>query len=116
MPILQWKVFYDDGTTFSDRDGSAAEAPPVGVQAILQQADPAIGTRICARFDFYWFDRGEWHGSDVFGLHDYLMRACPSIVKFGRVMPRLAFEAVMGRVTTDPDFLEKTAWDPKEPR
>lgn len=111
---MTWKVFYGDGSTFSSDDGSPAEAPAANVQAIAQVADIGIGRRTCSRYDFYWFDRGEWHGSDLFGLFDYLMRESPSIVKFGRVLPRLEFEAILNRAVTDPDLLPKVAWDTHE--
>lgn len=111
--MLDWKIFYGDGSTFSSADGSPAEAPSTNVQAIAQVADPGIGRRTCSRFDFYWYE-GEWHGGDLFGLFDYLQRVSPSIVKFGRVLPRLAFEAILNRAVTDPDLLPKVAWDTHE--
>lgn len=114
--MLLWRVFYGDGSTFSNEDGTPAEAPPVNVQAIAQAADPGIGRRICSRFDFYWFDRQEWHGSDLFGLFDYLQRVSPSIVKFGRVLPRLEFEAILNRAVTDSALQPKVAWDSAEHR
>lgn len=113
--MVTWKLFYGDGSTFSDQDGTPAEAPAVNVQVIAQAADPGIGRRTCSRFDFYWWD-GEWHGSDLFGLFDYLMRVSPSIVKFGRVLPRLEFEALLNRAVTDSDLFPKVAWDTHETR
>lgn len=113
---MKWRVYYDSGATFSDDDGPPEAAPPLGVQAITQVADPAIGRRVCSRFDFYWFEAGEWHGSDQFGLWDYLQRVSPSIVKFGRVMSRLEFEAIVNRAVTDPDLAPKVAWDTHERR
>lgn len=113
--MLAWKVFYGDGSTFSSAEGSPADAPAVNVQAIAQVADAAIGRRVCSRFDFYWFDT-EWHGSDLFGLFDYLMRVSPSVVKFGRVLPRLEFESILNRAVMDPDLQPKVAWDTNEPR
>lgn len=113
---MTWKIFYGDGSTFSNEDGPPESAPAANVQAIAQVADIAIGRRTCSRFDFYWFDRGEWHGSDLFGLFDYLMRVSPSIVKFGRVLPRLEFEAILSRAVNDPDLTPKVAWDTHEIR
>lgn len=113
---MQWRIFYGDGSTFDSAQGAPSDAPSVNVQAIAQVADPGIGRRTVSRFDFYWFDRGEWHGSDLFGLFDYLMRVSPSIVKFGRVLPRLEFEAILNRAVTDPDLQPKVAWDTSEHR
>jgi hypothetical protein len=112
--MAQWRIYYGDGSTFSDEDGSPEQAPAVNVQVIAQAADPGIGRRTCARYDFFWFDNGEWHGSDLFGLFDFLMRS--SVVKFGRVVPRLEFEALLNRAVTDPDIAPKVAWDTHERR
>lgn len=112
--MVTWRIYYGDGSTFDDTQGSPADAPALNVQAIAQAADIAIGRRICSRYDFYWFDVGEWHGSDLFGLFDYLQRQSPSIVKFGRVMNRLDFEAVLNRAVNDPDLVPKVAWDTHE--
>ncbi len=112
--MVQWRIYYGDGTTFDSEQGAPEQAPAANVQAIAQVADIGIGRRTCSRYDFYWFDRGEWHGSDLFGLFDYLMRVSPSIVKFGRVLPRLEFEAILNRAVTDADLMPKVAWDTHE--
>ncbi len=111
--MVDWKVFYGDGSTFGSDEGSPADAPATNVQAIAQVSDPAIGRRVCSRFDFYWYE-GEWHGGDLFGLYDYLIRVSPSVVKFGRVLPRLAWEAIHLKAVNDPDLPPKVAWDTHE--
>lgn len=114
--MATWRLYYGDGSTFSDDDGLPGAAPAVNVQAIAQQADIAIGRKTVSRYDFYWFDAGEWFGGDLFGLFDYLQRAGAAVVKFGRAIPRLTFEAILNRAVTDPDMLPKTAWDASERR
>ena len=112
--MVAWRIYYGDGSAFSSSEGAPERAPLVNVQAIAQAADPAIGRRICSRFDFYWYEGGEWHGGDLFGLFDYMTRISPCIVKFGRVLPRLEFEAILNRAVTDPDMQPKVAWDTHE--
>ena len=34
---MRWKIFYDDGQTFSDADGSVGEAKKTGVQAVVME-------------------------------------------------------------------------------
>lgn len=104
-----WKIFYGDGSTFSNEDGIPACAPALNVQAIAQNSDITIGRRVTSRYDFYWFDKGEWYGGDLFGLFDFLQRA--SVVKFGRAIPRLEFETILNDAVTDQSLLPKTAWD-----
>lgn len=111
---MQWKLYYGDGSTFSDQDGPATAAPPLNVQAIAQVADIAIGRKTVSRYDFYWFEQGEWFGGDLFGLFDFLMRS--GVVKFGRAINRLAFEQTLNQAVTDPDLQPKTAWDSSERR
>lgn len=35
LPIKGWRVYYADGSAFSSEDGTWAEAPPFGVQAVI---------------------------------------------------------------------------------
>lgn len=113
--MLDWRIYYGDGSTFDSSQGPPHAAPALNVQAIAQKADPGIGRRTCSRFDFYWYgDDGEWHGGDNFGLWDYLATPGPKVVKFGRVLPRLEFEKILSRAVMDPDLQPKVAWDSHE--
>ena len=35
LPIKSWRIYYADGSTFSNLDGTWAQAPPFGVQAVV---------------------------------------------------------------------------------
>ena len=112
---MQWKIFYGDGSTFSDVNGPASLAPPLNVQVIVQVADIAIGRRTISGKSFYWYEPdGQWYGGNQFDLFDYLMRTSCGIVKFGREIPRLVFESILTRAVADPDLLPKVAWEPSE--
>ena len=116
-PIARWKLHYDDGTTFSDRDGSPSEAPVLGVQVIAQAAGSDIGRLIVQRRDYYWYDDGEWFGGDLFGLFDYLSRSQGrSIVKFGRAVSQEVFQRCLDAAIADPELPKKVAWHPNEIR
>ena len=108
----QWRIYYGDGSTFSDAEGAPSDAPALDVQVIAQAAGIAIGRRTVSRYDYYWCEAGEWYGGDLFGLYDFLMRS--GLVKFGRAMPSAAFEAILTRAVTDGDMTPKHAWDPHE--
>ena len=115
--MLQWRIYYGDGSTFSDLDGSVEEAPPLNVQAIAEAAGIDIGRRVTARYDYYWHENNQFSGGDLFGLFDYLMRAQGSaVVKFGRMVTNLEYDAALQHAVTDPELPTKTAWHPDERR
>lgn len=115
--MKKWKIFYGDGSTFGSDDGIPEEAPALNVQAIAHEADIGIGRRVVSGKDYYWWEprSGQWEGTtDPFALWDYLVRECPSIVKFGRVLPRLEFEKILHRAVMDSGLQPKVAWDSSE--
>lgn len=114
--MLEWRIYYDDGSTFSNAEGAPHEAPALGVQMILQ-ADPVVGRQVITGKDFYYFDLGAWMSADWFGLWDYLCRpGAEKTVRFGRNMRSQDYHALMGRAVKDPDFPPKSAWYPGERR
>ncbi len=104
---MQWKIYYDDGTTFDSSQGLPSEAKPLGIQCIMQD-DVKEGKYLVSRFDYYWFEKGRWFGGDLFGLYDYLLRS--GAVKFGRWIPNDKFEDVVERAKSDPDFPKSNSW------
>jgi hypothetical protein len=112
---MPWRVYYGDGSTWSDEDGDPSQAPALNVQAVAV-ADPTVGRFIYSQRDFYWYDDNQWYGADHFGLWDYLSRPGWKRVLFGRSLPRAEFEAVMKRAIEDPGLPDKSAWDEREAR
>jgi hypothetical protein len=107
--MLQWRVYYTHDT-FSNLDGTAYDAPPIGVQVIAYR-QPDIGTYILAKCDFYWWDiaRSQWFGGDQSGFYQYLFGKGPRKVLFGATVTNAEYEACVKRALEDPDFPEKTA-------
>lgn len=98
-----WLIYYDDGSVWG---GSVPDAPPLGVQAIVQATDdPNVGSGriLIRRFDFYWWDGAEWFGSDLFGLFDYLQRPGYKKVIFGRTIATAAHQAIVDRALAEWD-------------
>lgn len=84
--MVDWRVYYDDGSTFDSDDGSAYQAPALGVQVIATVPDL-------------------WHGGDIFGLWDYLAhRIAPQRVLFGRLIDNETYAAIEQRAAHDPDL------------
>lgn len=100
---MMWRIYYDDGSTFSETDGTAEQAPARGVIAILQpDPDPVVRQHVVSRFDYYWItDAGEWYGGDIFGLFDYLITPGWKTVKFGRTISNAEHRAIVARATAD---------------
>lgn len=111
---MAWKLYYGDGSEFSDQDGTPEAAPSLNVQAIAQVVEGAFERHTVSAYDYYWFEHGEWFGGDLFGLWDFLQRS--GAVKFGRAVSRQQFESCLNKAVTDPMFPDKTTWLPGEKR
>ena len=76
---MLWKIYYDDGSAFSDLDGAPTQAPARGVQVVVNRPDREtfveVGAVLLWRHDYYWFENGSWYGSDLTGLLDFLLRS-----------------------------------------
>lgn len=80
-----WKVYYGDGSTFSDQDGSPELAPALNVQAIT--CSPEV-----------------WMGGDVFGLMDYLSLPGWKRVLFGRMVTNAEYDKAVTLARNDGYF------------
>ncbi len=115
MSALRWRVWYDDGSSFSDLEGEPHEAPGRGVQVVVQ-ADPRTGRRGISGADYYIWKGDRWFGVDLFGLWDYLSATGLKVVKFGRYIERSRFEDILRRAEADRGFPLRSAWLPSERR
>jgi hypothetical protein len=109
--VPAWRVYYDDGSTFDSTQGRPDAAPGLGVQAIVQ-ADERVGRAILTRFDWYYWreDLQEWWASDLFGLLDQLTSDTMNRVRAVRAgRNAAAYDAIMSRAQSDPDFPVKSA-------
>lgn len=109
----QWRIYYDDGTTFDDTQGAPEDAPGLGVVCIVQ-ACPDLGRQIMSGWDFYYFRPSSpvpWWGCEWFGLIDNLT-AKPrdtQAVKAGRTIDSLTYEKIRELAGADPDFRRTVA-------
>ena len=98
---MWWRVYYGDGSVFSDAEGSPFDAPRADVQAIAQEKSPDFEV-VHGRDYFYWEpERGGWHSSDIFGAFDHLIRAPRQCLLFGRMLSDEAWRALFARVKAD---------------
>ena len=114
---MRWKIFYVDGSTFSNKDGNPEDARGWGVAAIVQE-DEVVGVQVHHQRDFYCFapEFGGWYALDYFGFAQYLARPGFKIVKLGEVMPTKEYSKLVGSLHKDPDLPTKSAryeWERK---
>ncbi len=110
--MLNWRIYYDNGSTFDCTEGSPLDAPYDGVLCIVQP-DILVGRCIMHGWDWYYYVPSEeqWWGSDIFGLIDQFKRHSVDTiaVKQGANVTNAAFMQVMHDAAEDKDFLPKTA-------
>ncbi|MHC4240156.1 MAG: hypothetical protein ACYSUC_10445 [Planctomycetota bacterium] len=109
----KWRIYYDDGTTYSDEDGPVENVPGLGVQTIIKP-DNKVGREILSHQDFYWYEKGQWLAGDVWGLWDYLQRSGWKKVILGRVIPKEEFDLIYDLALADEGFPQKSAWKRNE--
>jgi len=121
--VARWRIYYDDGSTYSDTDGPVELAPCDGVLVVVQH-DPDVGVERLFYKHFYcwsvehqrWLGVGDERapGDGHWGLFDYLRR--PGWKKFvaGRTVPYSLWARVHAAAISDPDFQMKSALLPTE--
>lgn len=106
--MSEWVVYYEDGTSFSWRDGVAHEAPRRGV-LIVANLDKEVGRVLHHRADFYIWRHDQWLPSDKFGLMDYLLEpGFEKIVLWGRMTTRDRMQKVYLQAFHDARLPAKT--------
>ena len=100
-----WRIYYDDGSTFDDAQGSPREAPPLGFVCAIGY-DESGDRYIMHGWDHYCYDMEseQWWGMDLCGLFDRLIRNKIYAYKQGRTVTKKLFQETMQRAHLDPDF------------
>lgn len=111
---MKWRIWYDDGSTFSNEDGRPQDAPGRGLICIVQ-VDERTGRRRLTG-DYYVWMLGRWFSVDLFGLWDYLSKQGMKVVKFGRFASYTRYAEICRRADSDPAFPARSGWHPSEHR
>ncbi len=114
---ITWKIFYSDGSTFSNDQGGVEDAPSFGVQVILVK-DKNVGRRILRLSDYYlWrpsLNRWTDHEDSASVI---LAMASESWSKLlcGQYLNEEDFEKILIRAHNDPDLPPKSRGEPPHP-
>ena len=109
--LVQWRIYYGDGLTYSNEDGPISSSCPFNVQAIVQ-ADEDVGRQVLNGFDWYIYKTGRWYGVlDIPSLLDQVVHDLGQInvVRMGRIIPSHKYREIMQVALRDEDFPRKSA-------
>ena len=101
---MRWKIYYGDGSTYSDRDGSPFYAPSINVQVIARElaSSPTGFSLMHGKDAYFWRENLGWNGCDQAGLWDYLLNTIgPKQVIFGRSIRDDVYWATVERASRE---------------
>lgn len=116
--MIEWRIYYADGSTYDSSMGNPEDSPRNGVAAIIQhyecghhpsqiiKPEPAVyvGAQLSANFYIWRPDANEWIGTiDIFGVVKQA-ESYGILLRQGEMMPHLAWEEVWKKAAADPDF------------
>jgi len=108
--MLDWKIFYDDESTFDNLDGDVENAPKRGVIAVVERAH-SIGYVVHKRGDLYIYrrdwDEPRWRMMDMAGFWDHMFQPGFKCVLFGRYVSNDVYNKV---VISAQEFGQKHTW------
>jgi hypothetical protein len=106
---MRWRLYYENGSVFTDADGTPWDAPRQAVQMAVQE-DPRVGYRYVSGEDYFYYEaeRGGWNVTAQWGMFDHLLRAARPCVLFGRQMSDAGWSALHGRIKRE--MGDKEGW------
>jgi hypothetical protein len=117
---MEWIVYYADGSSFTNEDGTPENAPRDGVQCVAI-ANENFGKVLwhggtSENFAFYCWHDTEWVPHDMLGLMTYLGQpGATKIVLRGYAIPVAAFRTIYYAAVEDQRLPFKTDQDLREP-
>lgn len=116
--MIDWRIYYGDGTTFDSSMGGPEDAPSDNVVCIAyDEKDNTrpeyIGRPVISGSDWYLYrkDIACWWRVDVFGVMDQVKHhlECVGAVVQGRYIPDKTFRELLDRARTEPGLPRKSA-------
>jgi len=118
---FQWKIYYSDGSTFTNLDGDWESSPAWRVQAIIflrPDVDPPVlggrGWEICQGGAFFRkTDDGHFVTCDNDALLDYVANVL-GVVKVGRMLSAAEFREILAVANKEMGELNKQGFTKRE--
>lgn len=111
--MIDWRIYYGDGSTFDSSMGGPWDAPGHGVVAIvkLEPDLPEQGRSVLHRWDWYYYRDGDgWWGSDIHGMLDQFTHDRDnklSSLKAGWMVTNERYRELVDKARYDRDFPNK---------
>lgn len=114
--VIQWRVYYGDGSTADNLSHTLADLPRWNVQ-IIAQHDVKHNRSLAsgAAYYIYHIQDQRWYPVDFVGLLDYIVHKIGIVgaVLVGRFIDNALYDELEKHVSTDPDFLPESAGAPR---
>ena len=98
--MINWRIYYGDGSTFDNEDGGPEQAPCGRVIAIAFYDDDNR-RRVCHQADYYTWDGVRWYSASDSGFWQYMGEPGFKVVKFGREIGDVQYRNVMTQALGD---------------
>lgn len=112
--MVDWIIYYDDGSVFTNEDGPPEKAPRRGV-LVISVRDDTCGRRLLFDQDTYCWQNNQWIPHDRFQCERYLDSVERPIRLCGYWVRNETFKAIMRQASDDPRLPLKYAKHPMEP-
>ena len=104
--MVEWRIYYGDGSVFDNTEGSPSEAPATNVQLIVCKNE--VNSRnLYYSWDWYYYKAGEWRGADIHGVIDQLLTDKNGdfvTLKQGRTIRDDIYDDIIKKGFNDNDF------------
>lgn len=113
----KWKIFYSDGSTFSDEDGAPSEAPKRGAQVICIE-EGRCGRRVLKLSNYYMWSPTLNRWLDQESETSVFLRAAQepwTVILFGEYLIEKQFETILIAAHNDPYIPMVTPDGPPHP-
>lgn len=103
--MLDWRIYYGDGSTFDSSMGEPRDVPALKGICILQRSEDGRGVTCICESHFYIHDGVAWVPIDKTGVWDRLIsHDMPNTLIVGRMLRNEQYAAIVQRARKDPDF------------
>ena len=113
--MIEWAIYYGDGSRFTNEDGSPWDAPRLNVQTIVSP-HWHLGYEIQTDSDYYYYDEeaNVWFIADTFAIWDVLIRCKHPVILFGRYISTEEYMKIVRRALSEMPG-KKATWRRGEP-